>query len=172
MLVEKTILNVDVAEIDIRFGKTTTRQLEQIARGNDYSESLARKLTRVAVRTDHAVLQFKFLHDVSLDRWLKGAQKGLRKAEQAGLIGSDLRARVSQRLPGWYASLQSRGFQKGDRLLYRMRPDSLHTVLVTHEGKVALRLKNQGPEPSQVVLASYFAPGVDYREPLLRSLGP
>ncbi len=172
MLVEKTILNVDVAQIDIRFGKKATQKFEKILRGKDYSPALARQLTVVAVRADDAVVQFKFLRDVSLQRWLEGAKGGLEKAEKAGLIDRDLRVSVSRKLPVWYAPLKTRGFKKGDRLLYRMRPESLHTMVLDNHGKTMLDLTNQGTKPSDVVLASYFAPGVEYREPLFRSLGP
>ena len=46
---------------------------------------------------------------------------------------------------------------------------SLRTVVVTKAGQIRLDRTDKGDSP-RVVLASYFAPGTDYRTLLLKSL--
>ena len=66
--------------------------------------------------------------------------------------------------------LRERGFERGDRLLYRVRASSLRSVVVNEKGKILVDQTDPGRESGRVVMASYFAPNNDFREPLLRSL--
>jgi hypothetical protein len=77
---------------------------------------------------------------------------------------------VSQGLPQWFAPLHDRGYQKADRLLYEVGPDSLRTVVQAADGRVLIDRLEREQDTRRVVLASYFAPKSDFREPLLRSL--
>jgi hypothetical protein len=55
-------------------------------------------------------------------------------------------------------------------VLYEARPGTLRTVAVTRAGRVLVERTDKDPASSRVVLASFFAPGTDYRELLLNSL--
>jgi hypothetical protein len=170
MLLEKTFLKVDVAKIDVRFDKQTQARFAKLAKGKTYSKALGQELAKAAIGADTAVVQLKFLRDVSLDQWVDGVRQSLEKASRAGLITNELRQRVSVGLPVWFQAIKERGFSEGDRLLYGIGPEALRTVIVSHDGKVLVDRSDTGADKPRMVLATYFAPDTDYREPLLESL--
>jgi hypothetical protein len=170
MLLEKTFLKIDVATIDVRLGKREQTELSRLASGRKYSDALEGELAKLLLRTDHALIQLAFLRDVSLDRWIDGVRDSLARAHRAGLISAAQRKNVSDRLPQWFKALEAEGLHEGDRILYEIRPQGLRTVAVTRAGKVLVDRNDKGQEAPQLVLASYFAPGTDYRTPLLESL--
>ncbi len=112
----------------------------------------------------------QFVRDVPLNRWMGVVRDNLEDAREAGLISRDVERRVSDALPVWFAALKDRGYLKGDRVTYSVTPDALHTVVAAASGQVLLDMTEQGDEARRVVLATYFAPKSDTREPLLRSL--
>lgn len=169
-LLEKTIFQIDVATIDIRFGERTRDRLAALARGRSYSEDLADAVTEVVIGADHAVAQIEFERYVSLGRWIKEVRNNLKLAFAAGLIDEESYSRVSHGLPGWFSVIEQRGFREGDRILYRVRPASLRTVVASAAADVLLDVTHQGEGPPRTLLAGYLAPGVELREPLIRSL--
>lgn len=171
MLLEKTILKVDVATIDVRVDPKTEGKLAELAKGKAYSAALEGELAKAAVAAEGAVIQLKFVRDVSLDQWIDGVRESLQKAQDAGMIDGGLRAKVSAGLPEWFKALKDSGFHDGDRVLYKITPGQLRTVAVLTNGRVAVDRSDSGADKTKLVLASYFAPGTDYRELLLRSLG-
>jgi len=170
MLLEKTFLKIDVANIDVRFGKRTQAELARLAAGRQYSKSLEPELARVAVSADSATIQLAFLRDVALERWIDGVRESLASAGRAGWIDAALQRRVSDGLPVWFKAILADGFHEGDRILYEIRPGVLRTLVLTRAGKVLVDRTDKGDSIPRVVLASYFAPGTDYRSPLLESL--
>jgi len=170
MLLQKTILRINVATIEVRVDKGAQGRLSGLAHGQAYSDGLAQQLAAVAIGAEHAVVQMKFKRDVSLDRWVGVVRENLEQARKAGLIPADLEKRVSQGLPLWFDALKKRGYEKGDRLIYAVGPDSLRTVVVSTSGQLLVDRMEREQGARRVVMASYFAPGSDFREPLLRSL--
>jgi len=170
MTLKKTILRINVADIDVRVDKATQGRFSALASGKGYSKDLGNELAKVAIDAGHAVVQMKFNHDVSLDRWMGVVKDNLEQARSAGLITKDLEQQVGQGLPQWFSPLKDRGYEKGDRLVYEVRPDSLHTAVVSKDGKVLLDRVDHEAGVRHVVLPSYFAPDSDFREPLLKSL--
>jgi hypothetical protein len=170
MTLKKTILRINVANIDVRFDKATQAHFAALASGKSYSKDLAAELAKAAIDAGHAVVQMQFNHDVSLDRWMGVVKDNLEQARSAGLISKDLEQQVGQGLPQWFSPLKERGYEKGDRLLYEVRPDALHTAVVSKDGKVLLDRVDHEAGVRRVVLPSYFAPDSDFREPLLKSL--
>jgi hypothetical protein len=170
MLLEKTIFKVDVLTVDVRFSKPIQSRLTELVKGKSYSDALGNQVANVAIGADDALVQLKFLRDVSLDQWMDGVRENLQQARDAGLITPKVQQRVSQGLPNWFAALRERGYKKGDRLLYRVRPDSLRTVVVATDGKVFVDQMDHDQTATRVVMASYFAPKSDFRELLLKSL--
>jgi hypothetical protein len=73
-------------------------------------------------------------------------------------------------VPVAFAAIKERGYEHGDRLLYRVRADSVRMVVVSEKGKIYVDTTDVGKDAPRVVMASYFAPRSDFREPLLRSL--
>jgi hypothetical protein len=170
MLLEKTFLKIDVAWIDVRVSKRVQAELSKLAKGRAYSDALETELAKAIIDADHAVVQLTFVRDVPLDRWIDGVRESVDKAVRAKLISAELGRRVNDGLPQWFKAVAAEGFHDGDRVLYEARPGTLRTVAVTRAGRVLVERTDKDPASSRVVLASFFAPGTDYRELLLNSL--
>jgi hypothetical protein len=170
MIVEKTFLNLDVAEIDVRGSARVQNAFAGAAAGKAYSDVLEAQLAKVALEADHLVIQVKFLRDASFSRWLDAAQESLVKVARSGLVPADECKRVSGSLGQWFKAFEKDGFHKGDRVVYDVRPGLLRTVAVTAAGKAVVDRTGRDELSSRVLLATYFAPGTDYRTPLLKSL--
>jgi hypothetical protein len=170
MLLQKTFLKIDVATIEVRVDNPTQTRLAGLAAGKPYSEALADQLAHMTVAAQRAVVQMKFKRDVSLGRWIDVVRENLEQARKAGLIDRGLEQKVGGELPSSFAVLKSRGYQKNDRLLYSVQAGKLRTVVFSASGQVLLDRDDLDPAVTKVVLASYFAAGSDFRDPLLRSL--
>ena len=170
MRLQKTLLKINVADIDVRVDKPTQAKFAQAVGGQPYSEALDYQLAPIAIGAPRAVVQMQFVRDVPLNRWMGVVRDNLEQARDAGLITHDVERRVSEALPNWFAPLKDRGYLKGDRVVYSVTPDALRTVVVSAGGQVLLDMTEHEPGARGVVLASYFAPKSDTREALLRSL--
>ena len=171
MLLEKTVLALDILTVDVRVGKEVHRRfLELIGNNKRYTEKLGADLAAVALEADEALVQVRYLRKISFSQWLEGVNENLDRAEAAKLITPEVRRRVQERLPSIFAALKERGYERGDRLFYRPRPGAVRMVVVSEKGKVYVDHTDTGKESPLVVMASYFAPKGDFREPLLRSL--
>lgn len=170
MLLEKTIFSVDVLTVEVRFDVPTQQQFRTAASGREYTPELSRQLADIAVNAEHVYASLHFERNVGLSRWVAGVRDSLETAWRAGLITEGSYREVSDGLPRWFAVVAERGFARGDRILYRGYPDRLRTVLVANDGRVLLDQTDAGAGPRRALLAGYFAPGTDFREPLIRSL--
>jgi hypothetical protein len=170
MLLQKTILKVNVATIDVRVDPKTQSRFTELARGKAYSDGLAHQLALAAIDASRAVVQMQFKRDVSLDRWMGVVRDNLEQARKAGLITAEVEKRVGQSLPQWFGALRDRGYEKGDRLIYSVMPDGVRSVVVSTAGQVLVDRMDADRGAPRVVLGSYFATGSEFREPLLRSL--
>ena len=170
MLLQKTVLKIDVATVDVRVDKPTQAHFAELARGQQYSYPLDAQLASAAIAAPHAVVQMQFVRDVPLNRWIGVVRDNLELAREAGLITREIEQKVSTAIPQWFAPLAERGYQKNDRLIYSVTPDALRTVVVSASGQLLLDLSDHEAGARRVVMASYFAPKSDTREPLIRSL--
>ena len=171
MLLEKTIFAVDVLTVDIRFGHETAERFARLvtAASADSAVPVA-EIAQAAAEAERAFIRVEFQRDVSLDRWVLEVRSSLELAWQSGLIEQDNYQHVSRNLPIWFESIAERGFRDGDALLYRVYPDRMRTVLVSPSGDVLVDQTDPGTGPRRALLGGYFAPGSDFREPLVRSM--
>jgi hypothetical protein len=170
MLLTKTLLAVDVLTVDVRVGKGVHRRFVELIGKQRYSDALGERLSGVVLGADDALVQVRYLRKVSFKQWLAGVSENLEYAEAAGLIHPELKRRVEARLPVVFAAIAARGFERGDRILYRLSPSALRSVVVSEKRKILVDQTELGRESGRIVMASYFAPKNDFREPLLRSL--
>ena len=170
MLLQKTVLNINVADIDARFDKGTQGRFAQLATGKSYTPDLGHQLALAAIDARHAVVQMQFKRDIPLNRWIGVVKDNLEQARRAGLITRDVEERVGSSLAVWFGALKDRGYQKGDRLIYGVTPDAVRSVVVSTAGQVFVDRIEPGPEGRRVVLGSFFATGSEFREPLLKSM--
>jgi hypothetical protein len=170
MTLQKTFLRINVATLDVRFDKATQARFVELSRGKTLSPALEQQLATVAIGAGRAVVQMKFMRDIPLNRWIGVVRENLEQARAAGLITAAIEKQVGDGLPQWFSALKDRGYKKADRLLYAVAPDGLRTVVVSDGGQVLIDRTDREQGVRNVVLASYFAPGSDFRQPLLRSL--
>lgn len=171
MLLEKTILAVDVATIEVRVDPQTERKFELLNKGKSYSPELEEELAQAMFGAQSAVVQVKFLRAISLDQFVDGVRESLDEAHQAGVLSDALRKRVSAGLPQWFETMKDSGFRAGDRVVYKINPSQLRTVVIRNSGELAVDRSDEGAENRMILLGSYFASTTSYRQPLLRSLG-
>jgi hypothetical protein len=170
MLLQKTVLNINVASIDVRFDKGTQGRFAQLAGGKAYAPDLGHQLALAAIDAKHAVVVMQFKRDIPLNRWIGVVKDNLEQARKAGLIARDVEQRVGDSLATWFGALKDRGYEKDDKLIYAVMPDSVRSVVVSKGGQVFVDRVDPGHEGRRVVLGSYFATGSEFREPLLKSL--
>lgn len=169
MLLEKTVLGVDVVTVDMQFDAKTAERLEAASKGKKYSKEAADEIATAAYRAENAFVRMRFERHVSFDDFVEGSRKSLGFALKAGMITKANYDRSYNGLPQWFGFLKKNGIHKGDRIYYRAKPDSLRTVYVDHQGKTMLDQTDDGADPRLALLAPFFAPGSDFREPLIRS---
>lgn len=170
MLFEVTIFQIDVFRLSMQFDEPTREKLAALARGHRYSDSRAARIAEVAWRAENALVVTRFERDVDFDRFVNEARKNVRRAREAGMISAAAYRTVHEGLPAWFSAFRKRGFEEGDRLYYRLRPEGLRMVLLDERGRKLLDLQAEGAGARRTLLASYFAPGSDFRKPLIRSL--
>lgn len=174
MLLEKTIFQVDVLRLDVRLGPEATARLDSLldARPGDASSSdhLSDSIAAIALEARDALTSLEFLRDVGIDRFLEGIRDNLRRAVEGELITREEFEGISEALPGWYDFLRDRGIRSGDRMLQRIRGDTLRTVYISAAADTLLDQADTGAHRRVAVLGGYFAPGSDFREGLVESL--
>jgi len=169
MKYERTWFDVDVANVDVSFDASTRDRLRELAAGQPYSDDVAERIARTALGADDVYVQVQFLRSASLGEFLDAAHKNLERARKAGYISQDTFASAWANVQREFARFSDRGFKKGDRLLYHARPGSLQTT-VTSGQRVLLDVTSPGEDPRRAMLASYFAPGSDFRKGLIKDL--
>jgi hypothetical protein len=169
MKYEKTFLGVDVANVDVTFDAATRDRVRQVAAGQRYSDQAAERIARTALEASDANVQVQFLRDVGLKEFLDAARKNLEHARDAGYISQDLFATAWANVQRDFARLAQRGFKKGDRLLYHALPGTLQTTVRSGD-RVLLDVTSPGEGPRRAMLASYFAPGSDFRKGLIKDV--
>ncbi len=169
-LLEKTLFRIDIARLHLRFGPETAAELATLLEGRDRTSVLADSAAQVAMRSRNAWARLTFLRDVSFEQFLGGIRESVQAALKGGVVDSTFVRALSDSLPSWYAPLRGREVREGDRMTYRIRGDSLHTVVRTAEGRVLVDHRDADPQAPLSVLGGYFSPGSDFREGLLNSL--
>lgn len=169
MKYERTWFHVDVARVDVWVDDTTRDRFRQLAAGQRYSEQVAERIARAALDADSVDVRVQFLRRAALGEFLDAARDNLARARDAGYISSDTYATAWQNVRRDFARFRERGFKKGDRLIYRARPGSLQTIVMAGE-RVLLDVTIRDDKARRAMIASYFAPGSDFRQGLIEDL--
>jgi hypothetical protein len=170
MLLEKTFLKVNVLTVELRVDETTTRRIHRIDRSAAGEGRTHDAIVAAVMDADSVAIELRFRRDVDLDEFVDAVRDSLEDAEEAAMISDATRREVARRLPQWYRSVARRGFEDGDRLRYRLSGNTVQTTLRSVAGEVLLQQVDRGAERRRALLAGYFAPGTDFREPLLDSV--
>ena len=172
MRLAKSLLfvRVDVLDLEVHFGLETAERLQTIASGRGLTAPLESSIADIATHSRDAYIRLRFLRDIDLDRFIKGARENTKKVYEANVIKRSTYEEIVRELPIWYSKLQGRGIRKDDLMLYRVAGNGLRTIYRGSDGKVYLDLEGQGEERRLAILGSYFVPKSEFREDLIRSL--
>ncbi len=169
-LLEKSIFKVDVLTLEVRVDQGTSRLLGDVARGREYSDEVADSIAAIAIAAPEVLAQITFVREISLDQFLDGTDRDMRRAVDAHWLEQQDYERIKQSLPQWFAFLEERRLLKGDEITYHIRGDSLTTVYRGVDGTVLLAQTDVGQGARESVLGTYFAPKSSFRSGLVRSL--
>ncbi len=169
MKYERTWFGVDVANVDVWVDATTRDQFRELAAGQRYSDETAERVARTALEAKDMDVQIQFLRRAGLREFLDAARKNLERARNAGYISQDTFATAWAGVQRDFAPFAKRGFRKGDKLQYRARPGSLQTT-VTAGDRTLLDVTTSDEGARRAMIASYFAPGTDFRKGLITDL--
>jgi hypothetical protein len=170
MCLERTLLNVNVISVRVRFGVGAQRQIRALASGREYSDRLAARIARAAVHADEAQAVLHFQREVELEQFLTSLHKGAREATEVGWINSTTATRLRGYLSDWFGPLRGRNFQKDERLVFGGVGSRLTMRLLDRSGKLLIHRRVEFRNATTAMLAFFYVPGSDLREPLIRSL--
>ncbi len=163
-------IRVDVLSLRVRYGDRTAARLREIGESDLPGAVRRDSAARVAAEATDAFARIDFLRGISLQQFLDATRRNLGRAAEEGYVDPHAAGEIAEDLPGWFAFLRDRDIREGDRLLYRIRGDTLRTLFIGVEGDVLLDQTDVGPERRRSVLGGYVAPGTDFREKLLDSV--
>ncbi len=170
MLLQKTIFQVDVLTVRVRFDDEVAARLEALSAGRRLTASVADSIAAVALEARDAWAVIEYVRDVNLDQFLGGLRDNMRRAAQAGIIRDRDYDVISAELHVWYAPLEERKILNGDRIYYRIRGDTVRTVYQGVDGEILLDQTEVGAERRLAVMGGYFAPKSSFRKKLIESL--
>jgi hypothetical protein len=170
MLLEKTFLRVNVLTVEVQVGEPTRQRIQKLAAGSDRLDPVEEPIVAAVLDADHVLVTLEFQRGVEFDRWLEEVRKSLQTANKAGLVPASMLNEVSARLPEWFKPFTERGWADGDRIVYRGYPESMRTLALTAAGEMLVDRTDPTAAAKRSMLAGYFAPGTDFRKPLVASL--
>ena len=169
-LLEKTIFQVNVVDLTLRYDSATTARIRRAVEGREYSDALADTVAAAVLGARNVNAHLDFRRDIGLDRFLESVHENMMKARDAGMLADSAFRRFEGELSGWYSALEGRGVKDGDITRYRIRGDSLWVVYRSAAGDTLIHRTDVGEQHRRAVIGGYLAPGVDFREGLVRSL--
>lgn len=169
MLLEKTLFNVDVLWLTVRIRGDAAERLRDLDRGGELTDAMADSVAWIAAHARCGGVRLDFVRDVSLDRYFDATRSSLGAARKAGFITAETQEFVSSSLPEWYEFIEGRGVRDRDRMIYRIRGDTLRIEYHGADGDLLLDRTDVGARRRRALLGGYFAPGSDFRERLIRS---
>jgi hypothetical protein len=170
MVLEKTFLRIDVVRLEVQLGPEDADRIEAAVRDRERSRELTDSIANISIYSRDALITTEFRRNLSARQFLGGTQDNLRIVRDAGLIGEDHYEELSEGLPVWFDFIADRGIRKGDRLIYEVRGDSLHTQFVGAAGETLMERTDVSAARCLAVLGSYFARGSEFRDGLISSL--
>jgi len=169
-LLEKTLFQVDVINLDLWLGPASADQVRRLCAATDQAAVSPDSLAAVVARSRDARVRMVLQRDVGLDRFLAGVTEDMQRAVNAGWLDAEGYAEVATGLPRWLAPLKEQGIASGDRFTYAIVEDTLRAVFTRQDGNVVIDQTDVGPAHRRALLGSFVAPGAGFREGLLADL--
>lgn len=170
---ERTLLGIDVLDVQVRFGPETTHRLDSLAAraSENGDEALGDSVAEAALASTNAYVRVNLLRDVPLDQYLEAVRENLRIASRSGVLPRPELETTSSRMRPWFSFLEGRDLKEGDRLAYRIRGDTVRTLYWGHDGYPFLDQTDPlAADQRRAILGGYLAEGVELREDLVESV--
>lgn len=117
----------------------TATRISEVIQGNEKSSKEdRRKLERILLDSDEALVSMTFCRDSDLGRFLKGIRGNLETAEKAGVFTKEESAAFREEIEPDFAFLQERGVGKDDVMHYWIGSDGVRAVYAEPNGNVLL----------------------------------
>jgi len=170
MCLERTVLNLNVMSVRVRFDVDTQRQIRALASGRQYSDRLAARIAEAAVHAEKAQAVLVFQREVKLAEFLASLSKGVREATEVGWIDSATATKLRYNLSVWFGPLRGRNFQEGERLVFWGDGPRLTMTLLDRSGKSLMQRRVEFRNATSAMLTFFYVPRSELRAPLIRSL--
>lgn len=171
MLLEKTILSVDVLTLDVRVDPAAAGRIADALSGvEQHDDANEAPVAQAALDADELVGRIEFQRNVRLDQFLDAIDEDMRKAVGVGWLEPAAYREVRDGLPVWFSFLEERRIREGDRLSYHVRRDTLRTVFATADGELLLDQTDVGHQNVVALVGAWFAPNSSFRKKLVQSL--
>lgn len=171
MLLEKTILSVDVLTLDVRVDPAAAGRIADALSGvEQHGDADEAPVAQAALEADELVGRIEFQRNIRLDQFLDAIDEDMQKAVDVGWLEPAAYREVRDGLPVWFSFLEERRIRDGDRLSYHVRRDTLRTVFATADGEVLLDQTDVGRQNVMALVGAWFAPNSSFRKKLVQSL--
>jgi len=170
MKLEKTVLRIDVLQIEVVVDEVTRARLQELVEGQRRSAERDGQIAAAVIAAGSARATMTFERNVSFARFSDAVRSDLGRAVSARLIDDATRDEIASGLPVRFGAIRKRGFKRGDRLVYGLSTRGVDTRLTSASGITLLVWTDRGAELSRAILASFLAPHAEFRAGLIRSL--
>lgn len=162
MKLEATFLRLDVAQVALHLPGLDPAALDSTRRAGG-----AAALARRAMAADSVAIRMEFLRGVGTGRLVDSIRGNLEAARDAGWLSASELDSIWPGLEQNYRRLGSRGVREGDVLWHRVASSGAQSELRSARGRRLWVIHREGAVYRRGLLASFLAPGTDFREGLV-----
>jgi hypothetical protein len=169
-LLEKTLLGVDVLRLQLILDEETGRDIEKIVGGRERTRDLENAAAARYLEARSADVTLELRRSISYEQFIDGFSKTQGHISSFGLFDEATAEAIADDAASRFAFLRERGMERGDRIHYVLRGDSLSSSYTRADGTVELNDIRVGPERRLSLLGGYFVPKTNFRDGLIDQL--
>lgn len=162
MKLEATFLRLDVARVALQLPGLQAAALDSARRVGG-----AGAVARRAMAADSVAIRMEFLRGVGTGRLVDAIRQNLEAARDAGWLSASALDSIWPGLERDYRRLGSRGVREGDVLWHHVGSRTARSELRSARGRRLWAIHREGVVHRRGLLASFLAPGTDFREGLV-----
>ena len=163
-LLKKTLLKVEVLRLRLILDEQTGRDVEEILSGRKRTRDLENAAAARYLEARSADVTLELLRSVPYKRFIDGFSKTQGRISSFGLFDEATGEAIANDTALRFAFLKERGMERGDRIHYVLRGDSLFSRYTRADGTVELDDIRVGPERRLSLLGGYFVPKTNFRD--------
>jgi hypothetical protein len=169
-LLKKSLLRIEVLRLRLILDEQTGRDVEKILSGWKRTRDLENAAAARYLEARSANVTLDLLRSVSYKQFIDGSLKTQKRISSFGLFDEATGEAIANDTASRYAFLRERGMERGDRIHYVLRGDSLFSSYTRADGTVELNDIRVGPERRLSLLGGYFVPKTNFRDGLIDQL--